>query len=67
MLPHEEKVAETYKTELKEAFARVYLTKPFRSGKSDVLYVFSYPEHAKVYVKEAIESILHHTIPPVKR
>lgn len=55
MLPHDEKVAETYKTELKEAFARVYLTKPFRSGKSDVLCVFSYPEHAKVYVKEAIE------------
>lgn len=56
MLPHEEKVAETYQTELKEAFARVYLTKPFRSGKSDVLCVFSYPEHAKVYVKEAIEN-----------
>ncbi len=55
MLPHEEKVAESYKTELREAFARVYLTKPFRSGKSDVLCVFSYPEHAKVYVKEAID------------
>jgi ABC-type branched-subunit amino acid transport system substrate-binding protein len=55
MLPHDEKVAESYKTELREAFARVYLTKPFRSGKSDVLCVFSYPEHAKVYVKEAIE------------
>ncbi len=55
MLPHDEKVAESYETELSEAFARVYLTKPFRAGKSDVLCVFSYPEHAKVYVKEAIE------------
>jgi ABC-type branched-subunit amino acid transport system substrate-binding protein len=55
MLPHDEKVAESYQSELREAFARVYLTKPFRSGKSDVLCVFSYPEHAKVYVKEAIE------------
>lgn len=54
-LPHGEDVADSYANELREAFARVYLTKPFRSGKSDVLCVFSYPEHAKVYVKEAIE------------
>jgi ABC-type branched-subunit amino acid transport system substrate-binding protein len=54
-IPHDEEVAGSYANELREAFARVYLTKPFRSGKSDVLCVFSYPEHAKVYVKEAIE------------
>ncbi len=55
MLPHGEKVAESYVDDLRKAFAKVYLTKPFRSGKSDVLCVFSYPEHAKVYIKEAIE------------
>jgi ABC-type branched-subunit amino acid transport system substrate-binding protein len=55
MLPHGEEVAASYVEDLRKAFARVYLTKPFRSGKSDVLCVFSYPEHAKVYVKEAIE------------
>ncbi len=55
MIPHGEEVAQTYVPDLRKAFARVYLTKPFRSGKSDVLCVFSYPEHAKVYVKEAIE------------
>ena len=55
MLPHGEEVTASYVDELRKAFARIYLTKPFRSGKSDVLCVFSYPEHAKVYVKEAIE------------
>jgi ABC-type branched-subunit amino acid transport system substrate-binding protein len=55
MIPHGEEVAESYIDDLRKAFARVYLTKPFRSGKSDVLCVFSYPEHAKVYVKQAIE------------
>ncbi|MDM8552004.1 ABC transporter substrate-binding protein [Desulfobacterales bacterium HSG2] len=54
-LPHGEAVAESYKDDLRKAFARVYLTKPFRSGKSDVLCVFSYPGHAQVYVKEAME------------
>lgn len=54
-LPHGEEVGATYVEELRKAFARVYLTKPFRSGKSEVLCVFSYPEHAKVYVKEAIK------------
>ncbi|MBI9092367.1 MAG: ABC transporter substrate-binding protein [Desulfobacterium sp.] len=54
-LPHGEDVAASYADDLRKAFARVYLTKPFRSGKSDVLCVFSYPEHAKIYVKEAIE------------
>lgn len=55
MIPHDENVAASYRTELKEAFARVYVTRPFVSGKPDILCVFSYPEHAKVYVKEAIE------------
>ena len=55
MIPHGEEVAPTYEGVLRNAFARMYATKPFRSGKSDVLCVFSYPEHAKVYVKEAIE------------
>ena len=55
MIPHAEEVADSYVANLKNAYARVHLTKPFRSGKSDVLCVFSYPEHAKVYVKEAVE------------
>ena len=55
MIPHGETVAPTYIGDLRKAFARVHLTKPFRSGKSDVLCVFSYPEHAKIYVKEAIQ------------
>ena len=55
MVPHGEDVAATYVPDLRKAYARVYQTKPFRSGRSDVLCVFSYPEHAKVYVKEAIE------------
>lgn len=55
MIPHAEEVAQSYEGVLRNAFARMYSTKPFRSGKSDVLCVFSYPEHAKVYVKEAIE------------
>ena len=56
MLPHDEAVAASYHADLRKAYARMYLTKPFRSGQSDVLAVFSYPEHAKVYVKEAIEA-----------
>lgn len=55
MIPHAEKVAESYHAELTEALHKIYLTKPFRPGKPDVLCVFSYPEHAKIYVKEAIE------------
>lgn len=45
MVPHDERAAESYTAELKKALAR----------KSDVLCAFSYPEHAKVYLKEAIE------------
>ncbi len=55
MIPHEETVAKSYADDLRNAFARMYSTRPFRSGRSDVLCVFSYPEHAKVYVKEAID------------
>ena len=54
-IPHGEEVAKSYVNDLRNAFARMYSTKPFRSGRSDVLCVFSYPEHAKVYVKEAID------------
>ncbi|MGD9214047.1 MAG: ABC transporter substrate-binding protein [Desulfobacteraceae bacterium] len=55
MIPHGEEVADSYAQELSNAYSRMYTTKPFRSGRSDVLCVFSYPEHAKVYVKEAVE------------
>jgi ABC-type branched-subunit amino acid transport system substrate-binding protein len=55
MIPHGEALAKSYAADLRNAFARMYSTRPFRSGRSDVLCVFSYPEHAKVYVKEAID------------
>jgi ABC-type branched-subunit amino acid transport system substrate-binding protein len=55
-IPHGEEVAKSYADELRNAYSRIYGTKPFRSGRSDVLCVFSYPEHAKVYVKEAIKN-----------
>ncbi len=45
MVPHGDNAAETYKNELNKAL----------SGKPDILCAFSYPEHAKVYLKEAIE------------
>lgn len=45
MIPHDEKVAETYTAELKKALA----------GKPDILCAFSYPQHAKIYLREAIE------------
>ena len=55
MIPHGEEVASSYKEDLRKAFTRVFSTKPYISGKSDVLCVFSYPEQAKIYVKEAID------------
>lgn len=55
MIPHGEEVAPSYVEPLRNAFGRMFATKPFRSGRSDVLCVISYPEHAKVFVKEAIE------------
>lgn len=45
MIPHDEKPAESYTAELKKAL----------KGKPDALCAFSYPEHAKVYLKESIE------------
>jgi branched-chain amino acid transport system substrate-binding protein len=45
MVPHDEKAAESYTAELRKALA----------GKPDRLCAFSYPEHAKIYLKEAIE------------
>ncbi len=45
MVPHDEKAAESYTAELKKALA----------GHPDRLCAYSYPEHAKVYLKEAIE------------
>lgn len=45
MVPHDEKAAESYTAELKRAL----------EGKPDVVGAFSYPEHAKVYIKEAFE------------
>jgi ABC-type branched-subunit amino acid transport system substrate-binding protein len=44
-VPHDEKASESYTAELKKALA----------GNPDRLLVYSYPEHAKVYLKEAIE------------
>jgi branched-chain amino acid transport system substrate-binding protein len=45
MVPHDEKVGESYTAELRKALA----------GKPDIIGAFSYPEHAKVYIKEAFE------------
>lgn len=45
MVPHDEKTAESYTAELKKAL----------TNKPDRLCAFSYPEHAKIYLKESIE------------
>lgn len=45
MVPHDEKAAESYTAELKKAMKK----------KPSIICAFSYPEHAKVYIKEAIE------------
>ena len=44
-VPHDEKAAESYTAELKKAL----------EGNPDALAAYSYPEHAKIYLKEAIE------------
>jgi branched-chain amino acid transport system substrate-binding protein len=44
-VPHDEKAAESYTAELRKALA----------GTPDALAAYSYPEHAKIYLKEAIE------------
>jgi ABC-type branched-subunit amino acid transport system substrate-binding protein len=45
MVPHDEKAAESYTAELKKAL----------KGDPDILCAYSYPDHAKVYLKDAIE------------
>ncbi|MBW1711376.1 MAG: ABC transporter substrate-binding protein, partial [Deltaproteobacteria bacterium] len=45
MVPHDEKAAESYTAELKKLLA----------GKPEALAAFSYPQHAKLYIKESIE------------
>lgn len=55
MVPHGEEVMPSYVNELRSAFSRKYGTKPMLAGKFDVLCAFSYPEHAKMYIKEGIE------------
>jgi ABC-type branched-subunit amino acid transport system substrate-binding protein len=45
MVPHDEKAAESYTAELKTAM----------KGNPNIICAFSYPEHGKVYIKEAIE------------
>jgi ABC-type branched-subunit amino acid transport system substrate-binding protein len=45
MVPHDEKAAESYTAELRKAL----------EGKPAALAAYSYPEHAKVYLKEAVE------------
>jgi ABC-type branched-subunit amino acid transport system substrate-binding protein len=45
MVPHDEKAGESYTAELRKLL----------KGNPDVIGAFSYPEHAKVYIKEAIE------------
>ena len=45
MVPHDEKPSESYTAELRKALA----------GNPDRLAAFSYPDHAKVYLKESIE------------
>ena len=69
MVPHHEEVSTSYAAELKTALAasyvparplvtgrsKDYLKKTYLPQKPEVLCAFSYPEHAKVYLKEAIE------------
>ncbi len=45
MVPHDEKMAESYTAELRKALA----------GNPDRLCSFSYPQHAEIYLKESIE------------
>jgi ABC-type branched-subunit amino acid transport system substrate-binding protein len=49
MVPHGEKAVESYKHKLNRAL----------TGNPDILCAFSYPEHARVYLKEAIELFKH--------
>ena len=51
MVPHDERAAESYTTELRKALA----------GNPDALAAYSYPQHAMVYLKEAIEFFNYRT------
>jgi branched-chain amino acid transport system substrate-binding protein len=51
MVPHDEAVAPSYASELRRA----------AEGDAEVLYVLSYPGHATVYLKEAIEGAFFDT------
>jgi len=68
MVPHHEEVAPSYAAELKTALAAAYvpaqvletgqskkkLKRAYLPQKPDVLCAFSYPEHAIVYLREAV-------------
>jgi ABC-type branched-subunit amino acid transport system substrate-binding protein len=70
MVPHHEEVTASYASELKTALASAYVpAQPLVTGRSkaalketylpqkpQVLCAFSYPEHAAVYLKEAVDS-----------
>ena len=69
MVPHPEEVSSSYESELKTALARAYvpaqaietgeskksLKRAYLPQRPEVLCAFSYPEHAIVYLKEAID------------
>lgn len=71
MVPHHEEVSSSYASELKTALAAAYvparvletgqskksLKRAYLPQKPDVLCAFSYPEHAIVYLKEAINQM----------
>ncbi len=67
MVPHSESVSKSYTSEIKTAVESKYIIEndpelmQQRGGmlsyrEPDVLCAFSYPDHAKIYVKEAIDS-----------
>jgi ABC-type branched-subunit amino acid transport system substrate-binding protein len=71
MVPHQEEVASSYLPELKTALAsayvpaqtietgdsKKYLKRAYLPQKPEVLCAFSYPEHAIVYLKEAVNQM----------
>jgi len=71
MVPHHEEVSSSYSSELKTALASAYvpaqaietgeskksLKRAYLPQKPEVLCAFSYPEHAIVYLKEAINQM----------
>jgi len=71
MVPHHEEVSSSYLSELKTALASAYvpvqaietgaskksLKRAYLPQKPDVLCAFSYPEHAIVYIKEAVKEM----------